>query len=301
LGRRRKGRSISGILLLDKPSGLSSNAVLQRVKRVFDACKAGHTGSLDPLATGLLPICLGEATKMSTFLLTADKTYLATCHLGIVTTTADKEGEVVEQHPVPRYSQTTVKHVLTQFLGNIQQLPPMYSALKHKGQPLYKLARQGIEVDRALREIVIHEIELVDYHGHELLIKVRCSKGTYIRTLAQDIGAALGCGAHIKALRRLKVGAFELDQACTLEQLGDQDHARNDRHLLPMESALMDLPDVRLTERAAHYLCHGQAVFIPKAPTVGWVKLFEQQGQFIGIGQVLEDGRIAPKRLVASV
>ncbi len=309
MGRRgAKGRDVSGILLLNKPGGLTSNAALQRVKRLFFAKKAGHTGSLDPIATGVLPICLGEATKVSGFLLNATKGYFSTVKLGQRTDTADIEGEVIETRPVPVLNEAGVLDVLAQFTGDIEQLPPMYSALKRDGQPLYKLARQGIEVERELRSVTIYSLELLALREDELDIQVLCSKGTYIRTLAEDIGEVLGCGAHVKVLHRTQVGEFAIDKTITLEQLDalrDQGPVEElDSLLLTPDSALDDWPLISLTDDMARYIQQGQAVFVPKAPTEGLVRLYAGQdgaGQdrFLGIGHILDDGRVAPKRLMA--
>ncbi|MGE0081266.1 MAG: tRNA pseudouridine(55) synthase TruB [Thiohalomonadaceae bacterium] len=299
--QRGRGRNINGILLLDKPVGLGSNAALQEVKRLFDARKAGHTGNLDPLASGLLPICLGEATKLSAFLLDADKIYTGTCKLGVRTTTADAEGEVIETRPVGGFDEARVREVLESFTGEITQIPPMHSAVKHQGQPLYKLAHQGIEVERKPRTVHIHELRLVRFEGDELEIYVHCSKGTYIRTLAEEIGEALGCGAHLSALRRNAAGPFRLEGAVTLDELRRTAAAgleALDALLLPMEEALSDWPVVQLSDTAAYYLSQGQAVLVPQAPTRGWVRLFREGQGFIGVGSILDDGRVAPKRLV---
>lgn len=299
--QRGRGRNINGILLLDKPVGLGSNAALQDVKRLFEARKAGHTGNLDPLASGLLPICLGEATKLSAFLLDADKVYTGTCKLGVRTTTADAEGEVIETRPVGLLDEARVREVLESFTGEIVQIPPMHSAVKHQGQPLYKLAHQGIEVERKPRTVHVYELRLLRLEGDELEIHVHCSKGTYIRTLAEEIGAALGCGAHLSALRRNVGGPFRLEAAVTLEQLRETKAdglAALDALLLPMEEALADWPAVQLTDNAAYYLGQGQAVLVPQAPTHGWVRLFREGRGFIGVGSILDDGRVAPKRLM---
>jgi tRNA pseudouridine55 synthase len=303
LARRRKGRSISGILLLDKPLGLSSNAALQRVKRFYNADKAGHTGSLDPLATGMLPICLGEATKFSTFLLDADKSYLATCKLGVITATGDAEGEVVEEQTVEHYTEQHLAQVVAQFTGEIEQIPPMYSALKHNGQPLYKLAREGVEIERKSRQVTIFELEILRYQGDELDIRVHCSKGTYIRTLAEDIGRFLGCGAHITMLRREWVAGYKDYPMVTLElveQLAEQGSDVLDEKLLPMETALSSCPEVNLTADASFYICRGQQVFVPNGPANGLVKLYSDSNQFLGVGEVQSDGKIAPKRLITT-
>lgn len=302
MGRRRnKGRNISGIILLDKPVGITSNLALQKVKRLFDANKAGHTGSLDPLASGLLPVCLGEATKVSGYLLDSDKTYLGTIKLGERTNTADAEGEVIETRPVENIDESTVRDVLSRFFGEQTQVPPMHSAIKQNGQPLYKLAHQGIEVERKSRQITIFSIELLRYSGNELEISVHCSKGTYIRTLAEDIGEALGCGAHLSALRRIQTGPFDMQYIVTLaelEQLASEGFEAMDSLLLPMEEALSDWPAVNLSEHTAYYLRQGQPVQVPQAPSNGWVKIFAEDQQFLGIGQIQADGRVAPKRLI---
>ena len=300
--RRQSGRPIDGILLLDKPTGLTSNDSLQQVKRLFKARKAGHTGSLDPLASGLLPICLGEATKASAFLLDADKRYTVVAKLGETTETQDAEGEVLETRPVGDYSEADLEAVLADFRGPQQQIPPMYSAVKHEGQRLYKLARQGIEVERKPRDIVIHELTLLSWEKPFLEIGVRCSKGTYVRTLAEDIGEKLGCGAHVTGLRRTGVGPYQEDQdLITLDQLKEVAEgglADLDARLLPVESALAHWPDVNLSPDAAFYLRQGQPVLVPKAPTSGWVRLYEGQDNFLGMGEILDDGRVAPRRLL---
>lgn len=300
-GRQR--RNISGILLLDKPSGISSNAALQQVKRLYNASKAGHTGSLDPLAGGMLPVCLGEATKIAGFLLDADKHYRAECRLGVTTTTADAEGEVLMEKPVPVLSPRTLEPVLDMFRGEIQQIPPMYSALKHQGQPLYKLARQGQEVERQARGVTIKRLTLVSFNDSLLELDIQCSKGTYIRTLAEDIGERLGCGAHLAALRRVSTAPFEAAAMVDLEQLGrasEQGMEALDAFLLPPDAALPDWPQVSMNPETALYFCRGQAVWIPQAPVEGLLRVYSCQGGqgFLGIGQVLEDGRIAPKRLI---
>jgi tRNA pseudouridine55 synthase len=300
--RRTHGRPVNGILLLDKPMGATSNAALQQVKRLFQARKAGHTGSLDPLATGVLPICLGEATKASAFLLDADKRYRVVCKLGETTSTQDAEGEILQTRAVGDYSLAELEVVLDRFRGPQEQVPPMFSAVKHEGQRLYKLARQGIEVERKARSIVIHELSLLSWESPSLEIEVHCSKGTYVRTLAEDIGEALGCGAHVTGLRRTAVGPYGDDTLVTIEQLealsGEGFFARLDALLLPMESALAQWPGVRLTGDAAFYLRQGQPVLVPKAPTSGWVRLYEGESTFLGMGEILDDGRVAPRRLM---
>lgn len=300
--RKPKGRKVNGILLLDKPVGISSNAALQEAKHLFKAAKAGHTGNLDPLASGLLPLCFGEATKMSAYLLDADKVYIGTCKLGVRTSSADAEGEVIETREVPELNEAQVEAVLEKFRGEIEQIPPMHSALKQNGQPLYKLARQGIEVERKPRQVSIYKLELQEMGSDELKLYVHCSKGTYIRTLVEDIGEALGCGAHLSQLRRTKVGPFTEEGMITLDDLHQQAEEQGaeslDTHLLPLDSALGNYPEIKLTENSLFYVKQGQAVQVPQAPTSGWVRLCDSAGEFIGVGAVLDDGRIGPKRLI---
>lgn len=304
MGRRnRKGRRVDGILLLDKPLGLSSNQALQRVKRLFHAQKAGHTGNLDPLATGVLPICLGEATKVSAFLLDADKRYLGKVKLGVRTRTADAEGEVIETREVGEVDEARIRQVMAGFEGEIEQIPPMHSAIKMDGQPLYKLAHQGLEVERKPRRVQIYSLELLSIQGDVLEIDVHCSKGTYIRTLAEDIGAALGCGAHLAGLVRTQAGPFQLEAAvdmATLEHLAEEGPQALDALLQPVEGALEGWPEVTLSENAAFYLGQGQPVMVPNAPTDGMVCLFDKQERFLGVGVIADDGKVAPKRLFRS-
>lgn len=299
--RRPLGRPVNGILLLDKPVGMTSNAALQVVKRLFGARKAGHTGSLDPLATGLLPICLGEATKVSAYLLDADKRYWVRIRLGVTTATGDADGEVLETRPVAAVDAARLEQVLAGMRGESDQVPPMYSALRHQGQRLYQLAREGIEVERAPRRITLYALEALAIEGDEIELAVHCSKGTYVRTLAEDIGAALGCGAHVIGLRRTGVGPYSEAGMLTLDALRDEAEVAGaqalDRHLLPIVSALAHWPQVRLSADAAYYLRQGQAVVVPRAPTSGWLCLFADDGAFIGVGQVQDDGRVAPRRL----
>ena len=302
MGRRGRvrGRPVSGILLLDKPLGLSSNHALQQVKRLYDARKAGHTGSLDPLANGMLPICFGDATKLSAFLLDADKYYRFRVRLGETTATGDTEGEILQVRPAEHITPAQIEQVLEQFRGEIEQLPPMYSALKHKGKRLYELAREGIEVEREPRRVMIHALELGEIDLPEFELRVHCSKGTYVRTLAQDIGEALGCGAHVSALRRTGVGpytGFPMYTMEAVEQAAAEGAAALDQLLLPIDTALADWPAVRVSADTGFYLKQGQAVLIPKAPTEGWVRIY-QGDDFIAVGQVQDDGRIAPKRLM---
>ena len=302
MGRRhRKGRNVQGIVLLDKPVGLSSNEALQAVKRIFNARKAGHTGSLDKLASGLLPICLGEATKISSFLLNADKHYQATFKLGVKTTTGDAEGEVLQTRSTAGIDRARIARVLSGFIGEIEQIPPMHSAIKYKGKPLYKLAHQGIEVERQPRRVTIHSLELLDFEGDELRVEVRCSKGTYIRTLAEDVGEILGCGAHVSQLRRIGAGPYENQKTWSLDELRElaaQGDQALDAALLAIESAVEHWPSVRLTDDVAYYVKQGQPVLVPHAPTRGWVRLSAASLGFLGVGEVLDDGRIAPRRLI---
>ena len=302
MGRRRaKGRDVNGILLLDKPSGITSNAALQQVKRLYFARKAGHTGSLDPLASGVLPICMGEATKVSAFLLDADKRYRVRCQLGVRTATGDAEGEILASRAVERYTRAQLESVLEQFRGSIEQIPPMYSALKHQGQRLYKLARQGVEVERQPRPVEIYALLLTGQGDDWIDIDVHCSKGTYVRTLVEDIGERLGCGAHVSELRRTGVGPYDetgLVTITALEELKQSDLAAMDRLLLPIESALTQWPGVELSTDAAFYLQQGQPVLVPRAPTSGWVRLYERDHTFLGMGEILDDGRVAPRRLM---
>lgn len=297
-------RPVNGILLLDKPAGITSNAALQAVKKLYRARKAGHTGSLDPLATGLLPICFGEATKISGFLLDADKDYQVTCKLGERTNTGDAEGELLEQRPVEGITEKSVRRVMEGFIGDIEQIPPMYSALKHKGERLYKLARQGIEVEREPRQVTILDMELLDFSLPQVAFRVHCSKGTYVRTLMEDMGEILGCGAHVAGLRRLGVGPFDDTGMMDMQSLealaagGMAGLAELDKLLLPLESGLAQWPDVRLSGDAAFYLRQGQPVLVPNAPTDGWVRLYEGETQFLGMGEILDDGRVAPRRLM---
>ncbi len=302
MGRRRKsGRNVRGILLLDKPLGITSNSALQDVKRLFKAQKAGHTGSLDPLADGLLPICFGAATKVSAFLLDADKHYLVRVKLGVTTATADAEGEVLETKPVDGISESDIQQVVAEFKGDIEQIPPMYSALKHKGERLYKLARDGIEVEREPRQVTIHDITMQGYSEPEFDLDVRCSKGTYVRTLAEDIGKKLGCGAHVTALRRIGVGPYGADNMVSMEQikqLADEGFSALDDLLLPIDSALGSWPEVKLTPDSTFYLKQGQPVLVPNAPTDGMVRIYDADGLFMGAGEILDDGRVAPRRMM---
>ncbi|HHB13444.1 MAG TPA: tRNA pseudouridine(55) synthase TruB [Chromatiales bacterium] len=299
---KRHLRNVHGILLLDKPVGLSSNEALQRVKRLYRARKAGHTGSLDPIASGLLVICFGEATKLSAFLLEADKHYRTVFRLGVRTETGDAEGRVLETRPVGDLDVRRVEAVLARFRGEIQQVPPMYSAIKHQGRRLYELAREGVQIERQPRTVHIHRLELFSLQDDLLELEIVCSKGTYIRTLAEDIGEALGCGAHVHALRRLGVGPFHEGQGLhSLEEIearAAEGFQALDALLLPLDAALADRPAVRLTADMAFYARSGQPVLVPGAPTEGLVRLYDENQAFLGVGSALEDGRIGPKRLV---
>ena len=299
--RRRKGRIISGIIVLDKAVGLSSNKALQEVKWLFEANKAGHTGSLDPLATGVLPLCLGEATKVSQFLLNSDKRYRARIKLGIRTDSADSEGQVIAECDEVNVSREQVEQALQSFKGETQQIPPMHSALKVDGVPLYKLAREGKTIPREARSICVYELELTDFQGDEIELEITCSKGTYIRTIADDLGQDLGCGAHIIALRRLQAGAFTEADCVSTDALREvkEKHGmdRLDQNLIPMDRAIEDLPEVNLPSIAASQFKNGQSVLVRHLPEEGLVRLYEEE-QFIGIGCIDDDGKVAPKRLI---
>jgi len=305
LGRRNKrGRAVHGILLLDKPGGMSSNRALQRVKRLFDASRAGHTGSLDPLATGLLPICLGEATKVSAFLLEADKQYRFTARLGETTDSGDADGELLATSAIEGIDRARIEAALGGLRGEIEQLPPMHSALKHAGRPLYEYARRGIDIERSPRPTVIHRLDLLSFDGRDAQFDVQCSKGTYVRTLAEDLGAALGCGAHVTVLRRTGAGPFGDDALITLAKLeadmtSDEGGPQSlDRHLLPVDSALKAWPRLDLGPDLAGFVRQGQAVQVPRAPTAGLVRLYGRNEGFLGMGRITSDGRVAPKRLM---
>ena len=296
---KRIKRSVDGVLLLDKPVGLSSNQALQRVKRLYQAAKAGHTGSLDPFATGLLPICLDEATKFSHFLLDADKTYRATLRFGVTTATGDTEGQILSTNEV-NVTATALEKVLQRFKGDIQQVPPMYSALKHQGKALYEYARAGVEIERPARSVKIYSITLENLTGEVADITVSCSKGTYIRTLAEDIGRELGCGAHLTQLRRLETGGFRVEHALTVEQLEAMTLEQRDASLLPTDALVRHLPAVVLDNESAYYLGRGQPVWKSGVIPAGYLRLYEVSGRFIGLGELDADGRVAPRRLVVN-
>ncbi|MFZ6844605.1 tRNA pseudouridine(55) synthase TruB [Undibacterium sp. RuTC16W] len=296
---------VHGVLLLDKPVGLSSNDALIKAKRLFNAQKAGHTGTLDPFATGLLPLCFGEATKFSQDLLEADKTYQTIVHLGISTTTGDTEGEVTETSPVS-VSEPQILHVLEQFRGDIQQVPPMYSALKRDGKPLYEYARAGITLEREARAVSIHLLELVSYEAPFLTLNVRCSKGTYIRVLGEDIGKALGCGAHLQALRRTHVGHLVLEKSITLDALAEMDEALRFSLLAPVDALLSSFPKIELSDELAKRFLQGQRLALGKEDIVvpadiGRVRVYRQADQqLLGSAQLQEYAILAPERLIST-
>ncbi len=296
---RRLAQNINGVLLLDKRIGISSNAALQEVKKLFHARKAGHTGSLDPLASGLLLVCMGEATKISSFWLNTDKRYRVKVKLGLSTTTGDAEGEIVERKPIHDFNENEILAALETFNGEISQVPPMYSALKHNGTRLYELARQGIDVERKARTVTIFELTLLHYFDDTLELDVHCSKGTYIRTLAEDIADAMGSCGHVEQLRRTRVGEFSIADGYKIEDLECLSKA-GDLHnsLVSVFDALKSWPSVCLSDELAFFVKQGQAVFSPKAPKQRWVKLLTENEHFFGIGEVLADGKIAPRRLM---
>ncbi len=311
--RRVPGRDINGIIVLDKAQGMSSNACLQEAKRLLNANKAGHTGSLDPLATGVLPLCFGEATKISQFLLDSDKRYRTRVKLGQRTDTADSEGSVISEGDASAVMREEIYSLLPRFTGKIMQLPPMYSALKHQGTPLYKLARAGKHVEREQRPVTIYSLELTDFQviedSVEIELEIHCSKGTYVRTIADDIGQALGCGGHVTVLRRLQAGSFRESDCVTIAALrefkesamaaGETDiFAALDSFLISADKAVEDLPAVVLPQMTAGFIKQGQPVMVRHLPTEeGLVRLYDEN-EFIGIGAILDDGRVAPRRLM---
>ncbi|NIG87965.1 tRNA pseudouridine(55) synthase TruB [Serratia symbiotica] len=303
---RRRGRDIHGVLLLDKPQGLSSNDALQKVKRLYNANRAGHTGALDPLATGMLPICLGEATKFSQFLLNSNKRYRVIAKLGQRTDTSDADGQVVQQRPVS-FTQAQLDMALDNFRGDLRQVPSMYSALKYQGKKLYEYARQGIEVRREARSITVYQLQVVRCEGDELELEIHCSKGTYIRTIIDDLGELLGCGAHVIYLRRLQVATYPIERMVTLQQLNvllvqAQAIALDellDPLLMPMDSPVENYPEVNLLPVVAGYVKQGQPVQVAGAQASGIVRITEgEKRKFIGVGTIADDGRVAPRRLV---
>ncbi|MDY5106465.1 MAG: tRNA pseudouridine(55) synthase TruB [Actinobacillus minor] len=299
---RKKGRDIHGIFLLDKPQGMSSNDILQKVKRIFQANKAGHTGALDPLATGMLPICLGEATKFSQFLLDSDKRYQVTAKLGERTDTSDAEGQVVETKVV-NVTESDIQQALAQFRGDILQVPTMFSALKHQGKPLYEYARAGITVEREARPITIFELKFIAYEAPFLTLEVHCSKGTYIRTLVDDLGEVLGCGAHVTVLRRLAVADYPIAAMMSYADL--QNMAENhplealDKLLLPMDTAVSTLPKINLNEQQTKAVGFGQRVKFENVEQIyGLVRLFSNTAQFLGVAEITADDVIRPNRMI---
>lgn len=296
---KRIKRDITGVLLLDKPSGISSNHALQQVKHLYRAAKAGHTGNLDPIATGMLPLCLGEATKFSQFLLDADKTYRATVKLGETTTTGDIEGEVLTRSPVGS-SDSDVRRALRRFEGVITQVPPMYSALKYQGKALYSYAREGIEVDRQPREVEIFHIALEQFEQDTFTMLVTCSKGTYIRVLAEDIGKLLGCGAHLTALRRTRVGRFDLADAYSIDELRAFPQQELDALLIQADALVTGFPRIDLDADAAYYVSQGNPVWQSRVTARGKVRIYDDAGFFLGVGEIDHEGRVAPKRLMVS-
>ncbi|MDW5378698.1 tRNA pseudouridine(55) synthase TruB [Halomonas sp. HP20-15] len=302
MARRRRGLPIDGVLLLDKPPGVSSNHALQRVRRLFQAQKAGHTGTLDPMATGLLPVCFGEATKFSSYLLEADKVYRTYVRLGEITDTGDADGEVIERRQVPVLEAADIERVLVDFRGEIEQVPPMHSALKHQGKPLYQLAREGKTITRAPRRVTVYDTRLVGCEPAGFELEVACSKGTYIRTLAEDIGAALGCGAHISSLRRLRTGPFQAADMFDFAALdGESATAEREQALLPMDVLVAHLPRLDVDDATAQRVLHGQRA---QLDTIGLandslVRLY-RDAAFLGLVAVTAAGEIAPRRLVAT-
>lgn len=295
--RRTLRRALDGVLLLDKPSGITSNAALQCAKRLLNAAKAGHTGTLDPMATGLLPLTFGEATKFSQVLLDADKSYEATLRLGVETDTGDADGTPVAEAPVA-VERADIERVLPRFTGPIEQVPPMYSALKRDGKPLYEYARAGVELERAPRKVRIHVLELVEAVGNTLRIRVDCSKGTYIRTLAVDIGRALGCGAHLVALRRTRIGPFDVAEAVTLGALEAADMDGRTGFLRASDLLVQHLPGLKLDGEQSRAIRHGRVLDVAKGD-VGLVRLYHDN-RFVGLGELQPDGKLSPKRLIAS-
>lgn len=316
MARKRRGRPIDGVLLLHKPTGMTSNRALQIAKRLFFAEKAGHTGSLDPLATGVLPLCFGEATKFSQFLLDADKRYRSTFRLGVRTDSSDADGAVISETSTDGITRAMVERELEAFKGDIFQVPSMFSALKHQGQPLYKMARQGVEIERKPRPVTIYSLEILDFRGGpeaEVDVDVHCSKGTYIRSIAEDLGFALGCGAHVKLLHRSASGAFEEQETvdlAELEALAEQeDYAAMDALLLPADAPVASLPGLILPTQSAWYFRQGNPVMDPQVYRVGdqgdIVRVFceadeDSEQRFLGLGEITEDGRVAPKRIIAN-
>ena len=300
---RKKGNDVDGILLLDKPLGRSSNSALQKVRYLFNAKKAGHTGSLDPLATGVLPICFGQASKVTPFLIDSDKRYRCTAQLGVTTTTGDKEGDELDVCDVTAFTEADIEKVLVDYRGPIEQIPPMHSALKHNGQPLYKLARQGIEIERKVRHVTIHELTLIDFTEDTITLDVKCSKGTYIRTLAQDIGQAMGFGAHLSMLRRTNVSPFDCSKLYSIEEI--EELAKNDKLssvLLPIDSVLTEFPAIHLNDKEVALMRNGIKIRKDDTPETDMIRLYSEQNQFLGIAKhgLSDSGQtlLIPRRLM---
>ena len=307
MARRRKGRPIDGLLLVDKPAGMTSNACLQRAKTAFYAAKAGHTGSLDPLATGVLPLCFGEATKLSRFLLDADKSYTSTFVLGETTATGDADGEVLDSADAASVTRQQLEQAVSRFCGEIEQVPSMYSAIKHQGKPLYQLAREGIEVERKTRRVHIFNYDILEFtpgKRAQVKVNIRCSKGTYVRSLAEDLGQLLGCGAHVAALRRTRSGPFGIEQCVSLEEVeslaGERKFEQLNGMLQAVDSGLEDMATVVLPEASSYYLRQGQPVLASNMPTAGFVRIVQDSGEFLGVGEIMDDGRLAPRRLMVT-
>lgn len=302
---KRKRVPVHGVLLLDKQVGQSSNDALIKAKWLLNAEKAGHTGTLDPFATGLLPLCFGEATKFAQDLLDANKTYETVVHLGITTTTGDTEGEILETRAVD-INREQIDTVLARFRGDIEQVPPMYSALKRDGKPLYEYARAGMTLEREARPVTIHLLEFIDYQAPYLTLRVRCSKGTYIRVLGEDIGAALGCGAHLNALRRIQVGELLIDTAMSLDQLAAHNEATRNALLAPVDALLVSFPAVYLTEELAKRFLHGQRLALGKETidypkNEGRLRVYRQHdGVLLGTGIMQAYNVLAPERLIST-
>ncbi len=302
MSQRQPKRDVDGILLVHKPKNLTSNATLQQLKRLFQANKAGHSGTLDPLATGMLPICFGEATKFSRFLLDADKTYEVTAQLGVVTDSGDADGNITASKQVGELSNQQLQQTLDKFVGQIAQIPPMHSAIKYRGTPLYKLARQGIDIKREPRQVQIYALTLLHYANAELRLRVRCSKGTYIRSLVVDIGDALGCGAHVKNLHREAVAGFSQSAMVAFDILQTTQLTQGvtalDQYLLPITNSLRHLPIMHCDNPTVTRLYHGQAIEIKEVLPEGWVQLLTLDERFFGVGRLLPNNKLLPQRLL---
>mgnify|MGYP001173102062 CR=1 FL=1 len=299
--KKKTKNNVKGILLLDKPIGMSSNRLLQTVKKIYNAKKAGHTGSLDVPASGLLPICFGEATKVSGYLLNSNKKYFVKCSLGITTTTGDASGEARVTRKIPKISEIKLGSIVKNYVGNIQQVPPMFSSLKHNGKRLYELAYKGIEVQRKAREIRVYSIKLLRFNEDYFEIEVFCSKGTYIRTLVEDIGEEIGCGAHVSSLRRLEAGPFNLLDAAALEEI--ESTAKKGKQalydlLLPMDTALKEFPKILLADDKIYSLRQGQSIEVSDIPKLGQLRIYNSSNEFIGLGDAVKNNQIKAKRLI---